>query len=439
MRPKSGPSRVTQLDGLRGIAALVVLACHVMSTLPSVGNAVNGDRAAGLTAAEWWAVFSPLHVLWNGTPAVHVFFVLSGFVLVLPFTRPGARSWAQYYAKRFFRLYLPAWASLAVAVALILLIPRTASPLQSSWADIYVIQPSVGQVLKDASLMLNASTINTPLWSLKWEVAFSLLLPVYVFLALRWRRFWHVKIGLALLLAAAGALWDVEWLSYLPIFAIGAVLGTERERIHELTRSWPRGAWLIVAAAGLFLANAEWVSPEQPVPGVEAVVTAGAMLIVLLFVSWSPAKKLGDTAAAQWLGRVSFSLYLVHLPIILACVTLLRSVSLPLALAVSVAVSFAAAELFFRFVEQPAHRLSMAVGRAVERRTHSDDRALAGGREQPGRDQKAQQDEDHAHRTEDPDFVGLALRCPPDRNHGSEEQPGGDRNEGELPRLGVKR
>ncbi len=373
MLSKSGQTRVTQLDGLRGIAALVVVACHVVSTLPGIGNVVKGNRSAALNTAETWAVFSPLHVLWNGTPAVHVFFVLSGFVLVLPFTRPGpARSWAQYYAKRFFRLYIPAWASLAVAVALILLIPRTASPLQSPWADMYVIHPSVGQVLKDGLLLLNASTINTPLWSLKWEVLFSLLLPAYVFLALRWRRFWHVKIGLALLLALVGALQHLDWLSYLPIFLIGAVLGVERERIRELTRKWPRVAWFLVAAAGLFLANAEWISREQPIPGVEAVVTVGATLIVLLFISCGSAKRLGDTAAAQWLGRVSFSLYLVHLPIILAGVTLLRSVSLPMALAVSVAASFAIAELFFRYVEQPAHRLSMAVGRAVGRRIRRD-------------------------------------------------------------------
>ena len=373
MQSKSGQTRVTQLDGLRGIAALVVVACHALSTLPGIGNVVHGNRSAGLNTAEAWAVFSPLHVLWNGTPAVHVFFVLSGFVLVLPFTRPGAAGkWAQYYAKRFFRLYLPAWASLAVAVALMIIIPRSVSPLQSPWADMYVTDPSVAQVLKDGLLMLNASTINTPLWSLKWEVAFSLLLPAYVLIAVRWRRFWHVKIGLALLLAAVGALQDLEWLSYLPIFAIGAVLGAERERIRELTQPWPRFIWFFVAAAGLFLANAEWISPEQPIPGVEALVTVGATLIVLLFVSCGSAKRLGDTAVAQWLGRVSFSLYLVHLPIILAGVTLLRSVSLPLALAVSVVASFVVAELFYRYVEQPAHRLSMAVGRAVGRRTRSD-------------------------------------------------------------------
>ncbi|MET3812313.1 acyltransferase [Arthrobacter sp. UYEF3] len=369
MPNQSRQARVTQLDGLRGIAALIVVACHAISTLPEIGRVVSSDRSAGLSSAEMWAVFSPLHLLWNGTPAVHVFFVLSGFVLILPFTRAAAVTrWAPYYAKRLLRLYVPAWASLAVAVALIALIPRTVSPQQSPWADMYVIQPSVAQVAKDGLLLLNASTINTPLWTLKWEVAFSLLLPAYVFVALRWRRLWHLKLGVALALAVLGGVQHVDWLTYLPIFAIGAIIGVERDRIRELTRSWPRLVWLPVAAAGLVLANAEWFSRDRPVLGVEALVTVGATLIVLVFLLCGSAKKLGDTAAAQWLGRVSFSLYLVHLPIILAGVTLLRSVSLPLALAVSVAASFVAAALFHRYVERPSQRLSIAAGRAVERR-----------------------------------------------------------------------
>src|SRR6476660_9352443 len=145
MRNQSGQTRVTQLDGLRGLAALVVVACHALSTLPDIGRVVAGDRTAGLSSSEAWAVFSPLHILWNGTPAVHVFFVLSGFVLILPFTKslPG-RSWAPYYAKRLLRLYLPAWAALALAVVLMVLIPRTPSPLQSPWADMYVTTADPG-------------------------------------------------------------------------------------------------------------------------------------------------------------------------------------------------------------------------------------------------------------------------------------------------------
>ncbi|MFC8411511.1 acyltransferase family protein [Arthrobacter sp. NPDC057259] len=378
MPNQHGSTRVTQLDGLRGLAALVVVACHAISTLPWVGRVVSNDRSSRLTSPEMWAVFSPLHVFWNGTPAVHVFFVLSGFVLILPFTKslPG-RSWAPYYAKRLLRLYLPAWAALALAVVLMVLIPRTPSPLQSPWADMYVTTPDPGQVFRDALLLLNASTINTPLWTLRWEVAFSLLLPLYVFLALRWRRFWHLKLAIALGLAVIGGVFHIEALTYMPIFAIGSILSAERERIRELTSAWPRVIWLLLAAVGLYLANAEWISPEPPIPGIEAVITVGATLIVLVFLLSGSAKKLGDTSLAQWLGRISFSLYLVHLPIILAAATLLRGVSLPLGLVLGVAASFGVAELFFRYVERPAHRLSVAAGRAVERRITKGNRAAA--------------------------------------------------------------
>lgn len=363
-------ARVTQLDGLRGMAALAVVVCHALSTFPGIGS-VFSNRFSGLNSLESWLVYSPLHVLWNGNAAVHIFFVLSGFVLILPFARPGSTAgWAPYYAKRLLRLYLPVWGSIVLAVVLMMIIPRASSPDQSTWANMYAIAPSADAAFKDALLLLDASGINTALWSLKWEVAFSLLLPAYVFFALRWRSLWQLKIGFALLLTLIGAWRNLEWLSYLPIFAIGAILGAERDRIRDLTRRLPSFFWIFLAALGLLLSNAEWISPGQPTLGVRSVITAGATLIVLSFVSWTAAEKLGNTTLAQWLGRVSFSLYLVHLPIILGGVTLLRSVSLPLAVVVSVATSLILAELFYRYVERPAHVLSIAVGQAVMSRVN---------------------------------------------------------------------
>ncbi|CAN7495530.1 acyltransferase family protein [Arthrobacter sp. LjRoot14] len=217
----------------------------------------------------------------------------------------------------------------------------------------YALSPRAAAALKDALLLLNDSGINTALWSLKWEVTFSLLLPAYVFFVRRWRNLWHVKIGVALLLTFIGAWRNLEWLSYLPIFAIGAVLGAERLRIRDLTRRLPSVIWVLIAALGLLLSNAEWISPGQPTLGVRSVFTAGATVIVLPLVSWTAAEKLGNTSLAQWLGRVSFSLYLVHLPLILGGVTLLGSVSLPLAVVVSVAASLIIAEMFYRASSAP--------------------------------------------------------------------------------------
>jgi peptidoglycan/LPS O-acetylase OafA/YrhL len=60
-------------------------------------------------------------------------------------------------------------------------------------------------------------------------------------------------------------------------------------------------------------------------------------------------------------------------------------VSLPLALAVSVAASLVVAELFYRYVEQPSHRLSMAVGSAVGRRTRRDALGIPDTQDAPNR------------------------------------------------------
>ncbi|MFI5289589.1 MAG: acyltransferase family protein, partial [Polyangia bacterium] len=82
------------LDGLRGLAALSVFFCHVAAMMPPVWV------PAGVT-------HSPLHVFWDGTAAVNLFFVLSGFVLALPFV--GARRkdipYAGFVIRRIFRIY----------------------------------------------------------------------------------------------------------------------------------------------------------------------------------------------------------------------------------------------------------------------------------------------------------------------------------------------
>jgi peptidoglycan/LPS O-acetylase OafA/YrhL len=68
--------RYTQLDSLRGLAACTVVFCHATNVLPAVYD--DPGRA-------WWLTETPLGLLRAGSAAVDFFFVLSGFVLALPF------------------------------------------------------------------------------------------------------------------------------------------------------------------------------------------------------------------------------------------------------------------------------------------------------------------------------------------------------------------
>ncbi len=72
------------LDGLRGLAAIVVVLHHSLLTSPSLALAYFGGPKAPVGSPSWLLTYTPLHLVWAGPEAVLVFFVLSGFVLTLP-------------------------------------------------------------------------------------------------------------------------------------------------------------------------------------------------------------------------------------------------------------------------------------------------------------------------------------------------------------------
>ena len=359
-------SRVTQLDGLRGIAALVVVFSHLALTTSGLANAWL-DRSAKLTPMQYGLVYSPLHLLWNGTAAVYVFFVLSGFVLVLPVAKAaGSTDWGSYYAKRLLRLYLPVWGSLVFASLLLVVVPHVSAGAQTWWVQNVTVAWNPLSVAHDGVLLLPTGLTNAPLWSLRWEVVFSLLLPLYALFALRLRRLWPAKVVIVLVAVFLGGLLSQEWLFYLPIFALGAFIAVEHQAIVALAKKTPRAISIGLAIVAILTLNAVWFSRAQ-IPGTGAIPAVGAGLAVMLFVAWPPAIRLGNLTVSRWLGRVSFSLYLVHYPIVLASAWLLRPVSPYLSVFAGLVLALVFAEVFYRFVERPAHKLAIAAGQRVRR------------------------------------------------------------------------
>ena len=125
MTSETEPGRFRSLDGLRGVAALAVVFHHLVLMTPGIPNGLWPQRDSATISVLWRGVTFPLHLaLSAGLEAVFVFFVLSGFVLTLPALRAGAFSWPQYYVRRVLRLGLPVLGSIALAVVLLLLVPR---------------------------------------------------------------------------------------------------------------------------------------------------------------------------------------------------------------------------------------------------------------------------------------------------------------------------
>ena len=357
------------------MASLVVLFFHVLLLSPAFATPVAGGVRPD--EASWWFTHTPLYVLWAGPQAVFLFFVLSGFVLALPATRTRVR-WRAYYPQRLVRLYLPVWGSLVFAAVLAALVPRTPQPGLSEWYANHVPDVGVAEAVRDGFLLAGAGWLNSPLWSLQWEMWFSLLLPAYVVFARSGRRWLLPKVVVLLALITLGARLSAGEVLYMSMFALGVLLAFERDRVaRAATVLTSARVGPVAAAACLLLLGLQGLLLLVGLEGytVRAVATTfemlGACLAVVLALHWEPVRRLLSAPWAQWVGVRSFSLYLVHEPLAVSSGALLPDLPVAAHLAIVLPLSLLVAHVFHRAVEAPAHRLARS---AAQRSAGPDDR-----------------------------------------------------------------
>lgn len=358
--------RLVELDALRGLAALCVLLHHGWLSQPIHPSPLR-----------WLFGHTPLQVAIDGRQPVLFFFVLSGFVLARGLLSAPPPSWANYAAQRTVRLGLPVAAAL-VASVLMLAVARKGSlpPWQGGSFMVGVVWPewpSIVDLLRQALLLGHADQIglNPVLWSLVHEWRVSLLLP-----------------GVLLFRGRPAALLCFGAAAYALALALGAranitVLGdslaaTFRATLYFLL-PFAAGGALALAGGRLRLSGpARWLAGLAVLAlacsDADLAAVAGSALLILLALEPGPLLARLRHPAAIWLGKVSFSLYLIHLPL-LACMVHLLHGALPITLIVALGMllSFPAAALLHRVAEAPAHRLARRVvaKRTAERPRHA--------------------------------------------------------------------
>jgi peptidoglycan/LPS O-acetylase OafA/YrhL len=369
--------RARSLDGLRGIAALVVVIDHSLLGFPRLADAIAGKTASD-TGIWAWLVFSPLHIFWDGTAAVYLFFILSGYVLTASATG-SATPWRAYYPARLLRLYLPTIGAIAVAALLFFAVPHLNRPGASWWMNSHAQTVTASTVGRDVLLLGGTDYLDSPLWSLRWEVIFSIMLPLFVLGAVFAGRMWWLALIGLLALSFVGE--EKPWLQgavfYLPIFAIGCVLAAQRDRITEWLSRLPRwrGRKGYVVVAIVCLLSFPWMLSgfgfNSNLDQNAAVIAQLAACVILVGMAvWNDAAKQPlERPVPQWLGSRSFSLYLIHEPLVVAI-----AMVLPVGLAgitplLAIPAAIVGCELFFRAVEHPSHLLSRRVGRAIGSQT----------------------------------------------------------------------
>ncbi|HTY18701.1 MAG TPA: acyltransferase [Myxococcota bacterium] len=348
-RPKA--DRLYALDGLRGAAAVAVLLFHATSHI------------AMPSALLSLLPVSPLGPLVNGPGAVHVFFVLSGYVLALTLQGDGRPGWlARYYVRRVFRIQPPYMAAVLLAwAATRVVIPAGFHDPNAPWLRLPAAALPVALAFPSRAFGL------LPVgWSLFVEMAMSVVFPLLFLLGRR------VHSGLPIALSVL-FLRDLpsSWvfLRFMIDFAIGLSLRLEGARVAALMGRLPAVAPALLAVAGLALLQLPYVAglmdtgfaglEHGHTPAAVAQLACGAGLLLVAAMHAPRLRQALSSPLGRFFGRTSYSFYLIHYTVLLSFVMHARTYSLPWPTGIAVtlltfAVTTALSELGWRFVEAPA-------------------------------------------------------------------------------------
>jgi len=164
------------LDGLRGIAALYVVFNHARGNL-----FIGGIKYAQIKDISHWSIweklyFSALRLTSLGKEFVILFFILSGFSIAYSLSKSHSK--IQFYLRRVIRIYPPYifalfWA-FVVFEYLHYVVPNTLSAGSKS-----VFSSFRATVLN--FLYVDNGSLIVQFWSLKFEVIFYILIPLFIF------------------------------------------------------------------------------------------------------------------------------------------------------------------------------------------------------------------------------------------------------------------
>ena len=352
------------VEGLRGVAAVYVFIFHIWQT------AIQHPATA--TLGNW---YTPTLFLQYGHFSVAAFIVISGFCLGLPVARRAGKA---FDAKRFF--VRRAWRLMPAYVPVVLLssVPFAATAmLTHGRVNVPHIVEAIGLHLALIHNLFYATTeyLNGPLWSIALEcqiyAVFALLLvPV-------WRRF-GVTAQLAVALVVGfiphfvfhSLDWTVPWLTGL--FAMGLVAADVTSR-----RTLPKLPWNAIAIGAAVIAIVSLIpfrdgfgdSFDVWLPDL----TVGAAVALFFIAAYRDERILPARLLAArpivFLGTFSYSLYLIHAPLVDVVGALLMrahagpAISVVVWAGVIVAV-VAIAYGFYRVFERPF--ISSSLRRAIE-------------------------------------------------------------------------
>ncbi|WP_342714456.1 acyltransferase [Bradyrhizobium sp. B024] len=345
--------RLSFLDSIRGIASLIVVTSHLHFTAGPETRFLN---------------FYGLRFFNQSAFAVMIFFVLSGLVLYLQAEGENI-NYLRFVVRRAFRIFPACIFAISLSYAIYLL--WNPAPLASrgwfndvSWPAGITFDSYLHHLLLDG-----ADSLLRPIWSLVIEWRVSLIFPALLILFA-----WSPRMAAILAIATAiiipllpasvltAGAFEIQGryfytAFFVPFFMAGVFIAAYRFQIVLLLRRTPllRYAMLAVCIYYLCFRAGDGSLSDQLALGL-----VGCALIAFCMSDFK-ARSLLRTKSLRYIGRISYSLYLVHMIWIGILFRLLNGTNPLVISAIVIAASILSADLMNRFIEVPANRFGRRV------------------------------------------------------------------------------
>ncbi|MEH4986606.1 acyltransferase [Enterobacter asburiae] len=318
--------KLHHVDGLRGIACLMVVFSHLaLIFYPGLhdSNLINNNQFVNF-------IFnSPLSFFYSGTAAVFIFFTLSGFILSHAFMngKDLLENITPMVTKRYFRLAIPAVVSCFFCL-MVLTSDLPNREMLSSWIQSYrVDNPSIANALYSGSISAflgDGSSYNPVLWTMKIELIGSFLTYFLCTTLIKS----HKK---SLIILFFGMMF---FLSTIPqkekygyiAFLVGIYLFFSNFRVSNIS------AFILlilgIYAGGIHYGSSPYIytiyytrfflNGEESNAYILFNFISGVIITTIILKNVSFKKTFGH-GIFTFMGKVSFSVYLFHLPILNNC------------------------------------------------------------------------------------------------------------------------
>lgn len=321
-------NKLNYLEGVRGLAAIIVVLHHfTLLFFPALNTGDPAQAHFGNGSTEVQLAGMPLNILYNGGFAVSMFFVLSGFVLSNTYQKThNTTILTRYAVKRYVRLFVPV--SVSIAIAWIFMktgvfshfglgeVTKSQSWLEENFKNNEGFFHVIKNMFIDVFFRTEA-LYNPVLWTMTYELLGSFL--IFAFLLIIHPL--NYKTGLYLLLVfvlfASGN-------NFYAAFVGGALLS----RIFVVRRALIPAIFnqklllLVVCLIGLFLCSYPFHTKVNEtmyryitfsfMNNYEVYHVIGSIMLLFALLQSQTAMKLLSGKPLVYIGKISFSFYLLH-------------------------------------------------------------------------------------------------------------------------------